>query len=569
MRIPGICISATDMAESVQGQSLAREDKLPGHEGKCIFGNLVSLSLFDTGDAIGGVEQSTAEVAQPAKDLTVRFASKDQEIEPSRSFETEQTTLSTENRPPLSSEAQAELRQLSLSITNPDLQHRRMSNFVFEPVSLPASRVPSNESSRPGTGTPGGLPVSGGAVQTPPLTPATSAGKDVRQVLESRVAGSSITPQTSDPQIPSGESKKPSSISLASSRNDEPFKSDPSTNDSREDSPLPSPGAGSGTVTPPTHYSRPPMPSGNKDDPYARSRRQPQSRNLDSIEANFIFGNSKAGNRHSTFVGGSSAYSSRNNSVGDLAGHDRKASAGHSAVKNLKDESKGHGSMADLKRFFRFGHSKRAHSPAAGPRKPSKSHGTSTPPATKIKQSPVFNQVQLPFADDHGLESKYGKFGKVLGSGAGGSVRLMKRSSDGTTFAVKQFRERHAHESEREYAKKVTAEFCVGSTLHHGNIIETLDIVFENGRWFEVMEYAPYDLFATVMTGKMSREEIACCFLQIFAGVTYLHAMGLAHRDLKLDNVVVNEFGIMKLIDFGSATVFRYPFETDIVLASG
>jgi serine/threonine protein kinase len=67
----------------------------------------------------------------------------------------------------------------------------------------------------------------------------------------------------------------------------------------------------------------------------------------------------------------------------------------------------------------------------------------------------------------------------------------------------------------------------------------------------------------------MSREEISCAFMQIVNGVSYLHSMGLAHRDLKLDNVVINEFGIMKLIDFGSATVFRYPFEDDLVLASG
>lgn len=215
------------------------------------------------------------------------------------------------------------------------------------------------------------------------------------------------------------------------------------------------------------------------------------------------------------------------------------------------------GSMSDLKRFFGIGHHK-----AKKSRSPSASRGTKTPP----HQLPASN---VPFAEDHGLQTKYGKFGKVLGSGAGGSVRLIKRSSDGTTFAVKQFRDRHNYESERDYSKKVTAEFCIGSTLHHGNIIETLDIIHERGHWYEVMEFAPFELFAIVMTGKMSREEIACSFLQIVNGVTYLHSMGLAHRDLKLDNVVVNEHGIMKLIDFGSASVFRYPFENDITLASG
>lgn len=117
--------------------------------------------------------------------------------------------------------------------------------------------------------------------------------------------------------------------------------------------------------------------------------------------------------------------------------------------------------------------------------------------------------------------------------------------------------------------EKVTAEFCIGSTLHHGNIIETLDIIQEGPHWYEVMEYAPFDLFAIVMTGKMTKEEIACSFKQILSGVAFLHGMGLAHRDLKLDNVVVNDRGIMKLIDFGSAVVFRYPFENDIVPASG
>jgi len=315
---------------------------------------------------------------------------------------------------------------------------------------------------------------------------------------------------------------------------------------------------GPGTRTPPTAWSRPITPAGDVNDPYSRSRRPPQSRNVDAIDARFKFGgrDSRRSSRHEDLPG--------NKSGAELKAENRNSTL-LGAFGSKHHVSANDDGQANLKRFLRFGHggSKRSRNPSpAREQIKDRKFVTRTPPHHAAAQA-------VPFADDHGLQSKYGKFGTVLGSGAGGSVRLMKRSSDGVTFAVKQFRDRHSYESEREYNKKVTAEFCIGSTLHHGNIIETLDIVHEKGQWYEVMEYAPFDLFATVMTGKMSREEVACSFLQIVAGVAYLHNMGLAHRDLKLDNVVINEHGIMKLIDFGSAVVFKYPFETDIVLATG
>ncbi|KAI9311871.1 kinase-like domain-containing protein [Dichotomocladium elegans] len=167
------------------------------------------------------------------------------------------------------------------------------------------------------------------------------------------------------------------------------------------------------------------------------------------------------------------------------------------------------------------------------------------------------------------IEGRYGKWGRLVGKGAGGSVRIIRRSTDGKIFAVKQFRRRNPGENEKDYVKKVTAEFCVGSSLHHPNVIETLDLIQEGRCFYEIMEYAPNDLFNIVMSGSMTREEIFCSWRQMLEGVRYLHSIGIAHRDLKLDNMMIDEHGIIKLIDFGCSVVFKYPFETKIRRSKG
>lgn len=172
-------------------------------------------------------------------------------------------------------------------------------------------------------------------------------------------------------------------------------------------------------------------------------------------------------------------------------------------------------------------------------------------------------QQQLPFS------KRYGKLGDNLGAGAGGAVKLVNRLSDKQVFAVKEFRAKYQNETKRDYAKKITGEYCIGSTLKHPNIIETIEICYENERILQVMEYCDFDLFAIVMSNKMSREEINCCFKQILSAINYLHSMGLAHRDLKLDNCVIDNRGIVKIIDFGSAVVFSYPFTKTLIEAQG
>lgn len=66
---------------------------------------------------------------------TVRFASKNQEIEPEKSLE----PLS--DIPSIQEPSEQDIRELSATLHSTQLQNRRMSHFAFEPVSLPASRV--------------------------------------------------------------------------------------------------------------------------------------------------------------------------------------------------------------------------------------------------------------------------------------------------------------------------------------------------------------------------------------------------------------------------------------------
>lgn len=238
----------------------------------------------------------------------------------------------------------------------------------------------------------------------------------------------------------------------------------------------------------------------------------------------------------------------------------------------------------DLRRFFKKSHGKKK-----------KSLLVEDASGVRSSNSSVYSKhSDLSFANEFNknIQSRYGKWGTVdtifflhviffltgffffligqfVGKGSGGSVRIIRRNTDGKTFAVKEFRKKASNESEKEYIKKVTAEFCIGSTLHNSNVIEALDIIQEGHTFYEIMEYAPNDLFTIVMSGKMEPKEISCCWRQLLEGVKYLQAMGIAHRDLKLDNLVLDERGIVKIIDFGCSTVIKYPFEETTHMSKG
>lgn len=172
------------------------------------------------------------------------------------------------------------------------------------------------------------------------------------------------------------------------------------------------------------------------------------------------------------------------------------------------------------------------------------------------------------------LTQKYGVCQKVaIGKGATSVVRLAHKwdRSEEKLYAVKEFRKRRKNESEKEYVKKLTAEFCISSTLHHINIVETVDLVQdENQHWCEVMEFCPGgDLYAAIKKGGMSPSEVECCFKQMLSGVSYLHSQGVAHRDIKPENLFFDTKGHLKIGDYGASTVYRLPWEATIHMSTG
>ncbi|KAJ8664181.1 hypothetical protein O0I10_000460 [Lichtheimia ornata] len=162
---------------------------------------------------------------------------------------------------------------------------------------------------------------------------------------------------------------------------------------------------------------------------------------------------------------------------------------------------------------------------------------------------------------------QYGECYRRLGEGTSAIVMVFRKlNKAGRTeklYAIKQFRKRSKNETEKEYMKKLTGEFCISSTFHHTNIVETIDLVLnEQKRYCTVMEYCPGgDLFSCIMTDRITEREKLCCLKQMMQGLAYLHECGVAHRDIKPENMLLTADGVLKITDFGVSDVFRFAWE--------
>ncbi|CAI9095572.1 OLC1v1031560C1 [Oldenlandia corymbosa var. corymbosa] len=146
------------------------------------------------------------------------------------------------------------------------------------------------------------------------------------------------------------------------------------------------------------------------------------------------------------------------------------------------------------------------------------------------------------------MEERYEPL-KDLGAGNFGVARLVRDKKTKELLAVKYI------ERGKKIDENVQREIINHRSLRHPNIIRFKEVVLTPTHLAIVMEYAAGgELFARICSaGRFSEDEARFFFQQLISGVSYCHAMEICHRDLKLENTLLDGSPTprVKICDFG------------------
>ncbi|KAH7683478.1 Non-specific serine/threonine protein kinase protein [Dioscorea alata] len=138
---------------------------------------------------------------------------------------------------------------------------------------------------------------------------------------------------------------------------------------------------------------------------------------------------------------------------------------------------------------------------------------------------------------------------KDIGSGNFGVAKLVRDVNTNEFFAVK-FIERG-----EKIDENVQREIMNHSLLKHPNIVKFKEVLLTSTHLAIVMEYAAGgELFERICNaGRFSEDEARFFFQQLISGVSYCHSMQICHRDLKLENTLLDGSPAprLKICDFG------------------
>ncbi len=145
-----------------------------------------------------------------------------------------------------------------------------------------------------------------------------------------------------------------------------------------------------------------------------------------------------------------------------------------------------------------------------------------------------------------------------VGRGGMGEVYEVEHAELGRRVALKVLH--REHHDRPDLAARLREEARLLGRLRHPNLVEVFDLgVTADGRpWFAMPLLHGRDLREEVLrAGPLAAEAAVALVAQALDGLSVAHAAGLVHRDVKLENLFLDEDGTLKVLDFGVAKALR------------
>ena len=154
------------------------------------------------------------------------------------------------------------------------------------------------------------------------------------------------------------------------------------------------------------------------------------------------------------------------------------------------------------------------------------------------------------------IEGRY-KYVERIGKGAFGTVLLMEDTVVDERLILK-FLNPNVSEDE-EIMKRFVHELRYSRKITHHNVIRIYDFLYIQGNYAISMEYFPSHTLGSEVVGEkpMPLARALGFGIDICTGMEVAHAQGIVHRDLKPANVLINNEGLLKIVDFGVAAAQR------------
>ncbi len=148
------------------------------------------------------------------------------------------------------------------------------------------------------------------------------------------------------------------------------------------------------------------------------------------------------------------------------------------------------------------------------------------------------------------------EMGGVLGEGFFGSVRMAKHKLSGLPVAVKKLRRSQFEEIGMRFPPLEVR--LLRAVPPHSNLVQLFDIIETESTVYLIQEFVKGgELFDYCLsTGALRENELKRLFGQLVRGVSWLHKAGIVHRDLKLENCLLDAHQNLRLIDLGLGTFF-------------